>query len=113
VKVDPILRSVFKIASRWRALLLFDEADVFLTQRPDNPQTNALVSVLLRELEQYDSILFLTTNRLQAFDEAVLSRVHLALKYAALGMPARRAVWQYFLHQARTKQGPIFRGRCD
>ncbi|KAK3935966.1 P-loop containing nucleoside triphosphate hydrolase protein, partial [Diplogelasinospora grovesii] len=106
VKVEPILRNVFKIASRWRALLLLDEADVFLTQRSDNPQINALVSVFLRGLEQYDGILFLTTNRLQAFDEAVLSRVHLALKYEALGRPARRAVWKYFLDQARTKQGP-------
>jgi len=104
--VEPTLRNVFKIASRWRALLLLDEADVFLTQRSDNPQINALVSVFLRELEQYDGILFLTTNRLQAFDEAVLSRVHLALKYEALGKEARQAVWKYFLDQARTKQGP-------
>lgn len=106
VKVEPILRNAFRIASRWRALLLLDEANVFLTQRSDNHQINALVSVFLRALEQYDGILFLTTNRLQAFDEAVLSRVHLALKYAALGKPARRAVWKYFLDQARTKQGP-------
>jgi hypothetical protein len=58
-----ILTSIFKIASRWKAILLLDEADVFLTQRGDNPQLNALVSVFLRELEQYDGILFLTTNR--------------------------------------------------
>lgn len=82
--MEPILRKVFKIASRWRVLLLLDEADVFLSQRSDNPQINALVSVFLRELEQYDGILFLTINRLQVFDEAVFSRVHLALNYEVL-----------------------------
>jgi len=30
MKVEPILKTIFKIASRWKALLLLDEADVFL-----------------------------------------------------------------------------------
>ncbi|KAK3370958.1 P-loop containing nucleoside triphosphate hydrolase protein [Lasiosphaeria ovina] len=94
VKVEPILKTIFKIASRWKALLLLDEADVFLAQRSDNVQLNALVSVFLRELEYYDGILFLTTNRLQAFNEAVLSRVHLASRYEPLKLEARVAVWK-------------------
>ncbi|KAK0648838.1 P-loop containing nucleoside triphosphate hydrolase protein [Cercophora newfieldiana] len=105
VKVEPILKTVFKIASRWKALLLLDEADVFLAQRSDNVQLNALVSVFLRELEHYGGILFLTTNRLQAFDEAVLSRVHLALRYEPLKLEARKAVWKYFLDQVRAQHG--------
>ena len=105
MKVEPILKTVFKIASRWKALLLLDEADVFLAQRSDNVQLNALVSVFLRELEHYDGILFLTTNRLQAFDEAVLSRVHLALRYEPLKPEARAAVWKYFLDQVQTRHG--------
>lgn len=90
--------------------MLLDEADVFLARRSaENLQLNALVSVFLRELEHYDGILFLTTNRLQAFDEAVLSRVHLALRYNALGEKDRAAVWKYFLDQVRIKQGrPVF-----
>ncbi|KAH7131172.1 P-loop containing nucleoside triphosphate hydrolase protein [Dactylonectria macrodidyma] len=63
VKVERIiLTSIFKIASRWKAILLLDEADVFLAQRSNDPHLNALVSVFLRELEQYDGILFLTTT---------------------------------------------------
>ncbi|KAK0628680.1 P-loop containing nucleoside triphosphate hydrolase protein [Bombardia bombarda] len=108
-KVEPILKTIFKIASRWKALLLLDEADVFLAQRSENVQLNALVSVFLRELEHYDGILFLTTNRLQAFDEAVLSRVHLASRYEPLKLEARVAVWKYFVDQVRTKHGrPAF-----
>jgi len=98
--VDPV-----KVASRWKAILLLDEADVFLAQRSDSPQLNALVSVFLRELEQYDGILFLTTNRVQAFDEAVISRIHLALHYTPLGQDTCKAVWEFFLSQAATKKG--------
>ncbi|KAH6982431.1 hypothetical protein EDB80DRAFT_825115 [Ilyonectria destructans] len=88
-----------------KAILLLDEADVFLARRSDNPQINALVSVFLRELEQFDGILFLTTNRVQSFDEAMVSRIHLALEYKPLGKEARKAVWQYFLEQAKIKHG--------
>ena len=62
-------------------------------------------NVFLREIEQYDGILFLTTNRMQAFDEAMISRIHLALNYKALGRDARKAVWESFLKQATTKKG--------
>ncbi|KAH6881134.1 P-loop containing nucleoside triphosphate hydrolase protein [Thelonectria olida] len=105
VKVERILTSIFKIASRWKAILLLDEADVFLAQRSNDPHLNALVSVFLRELEQYDGILFLTTNRVQSFDEAVISRIHLALQYNPLGRDAREAVWKFFLGQANTRHG--------
>lgn len=104
-----ILATIFKIASRWKAILLLDEADVFLAQRSSDPHLNALVSVFLRELEQYDGILFLTTNRVQSFDEAMISRIHLALKYESLGIDARKAIWQSFLGHVKTRQGtPIY-----
>ena len=106
VKVEKFLKSVFKIASRWRAILLLDEADVFLTERTNDPNLNALVSVFLRELEHYGGILFLTTNRVKSFDEAILSRIHLALNYQDLNLGARYAVWKHFLGQAKTKKGP-------
>jgi hypothetical protein len=63
------------------------------------------VSVFLRELEQYEGILFLTTNRMQTFDPAIISRIHLALKYEPLKKDARKAVWQSFLSQAKTVAG--------
>ncbi|KAH7150680.1 hypothetical protein DER46DRAFT_628650 [Fusarium sp. MPI-SDFR-AT-0072] len=73
--VENILTNTFKIAGRWKAILLLDEADVFVSQRSDNPQVNALVSVFLRELERFDGIMFLTTNR-----------VHLTLRSLATTM---------------------------
>ena len=84
VGVDKFLKTIFKIASRWHAILLLDEADVFLVERGADAHTNALVSVFLRELEHFDGILFLTTNRMQTFDPAILSRIHLPLRYDLL-----------------------------
>lgn len=105
VQVEAILARVFKIASRWKAVLLIDEADIFMAQRSnDHLQLNALVSVFLRELEQYDGILFLTTNRLQTFDEAILSRIHVSLKYPELGRDAREAIWRYFVERGTTER---------
>lgn len=108
-----MLATIFKIASRWKAILLIDEADIFMAQRSnEHLQLNALVSVFLRELEQYDGVLFLATNRLQTFDEAILSRIHVSLKYKELDKEARKAVWRYFVQKAKTKHGnPAFSER--
>jgi SpoVK/Ycf46/Vps4 family AAA+-type ATPase len=87
------------------AILLLDEADVFLEQRsPDNLTRNGLVSVFLRKLEYYEGILFLTTNRVSQFDEAILSRIHLMLRYDNLIQAARIHVWN-FLSRATTSSG--------
>ena len=51
----------------------------------------------LRHVEYYRGILFLTTNRVKAFDEAFLSRIHVALHFHELTRDARRQVWTAFL----------------
>lgn len=68
---------------------------------------NRLVTVFLRNLEYYEGILFLTTNRAPDFDDAVLSRIHLKIKYDDLTKDARRGIWSYFLSKANTHQGPV------
>ncbi|KAK3720007.1 hypothetical protein LTR37_004130 [Vermiconidia calcicola] len=80
------LSPLFEDAQRWAAILLIDEADVFLEARGliDNHQRNALVSVLLRCLEYYEGIIILTTNRINSIDIVVQSRMHLAIQYRAL-----------------------------
>ncbi|KAJ5646910.1 hypothetical protein N7490_003282 [Penicillium lividum] len=83
--VEKTLKDIFRYAHLWDCILLLDEADVFLTQRDrTNVKRNALVSVFLRVLEYYSGILFLTTNRVGALDEAFRSRVHISLYYPHL-----------------------------
>jgi hypothetical protein len=83
-------------------------SDVFLEMRaPNDPTRNGLVSVFLRKLEYYEGILFLTTNRMAQFDRAILSRIHLLLRYENLTQAARSQVWRNFLSRAATSSGGI------
>ena len=52
MQVEQVLKSVFDLAAVWRAIVLIDEADVFLEKRSlHDLERNALVGVFLRQLE--------------------------------------------------------------
>ncbi|KAL1979050.1 hypothetical protein VTN96DRAFT_7229 [Rasamsonia emersonii] len=92
---------IFRIASEWKAVLLLDEADVYLQRRDGlQLQRNRLVATFLRTLEYYDGIFFLTTNMLGGFDEAILDRIQLKLRYDDLNPSSRADIFRHFL-QAR------------
>ncbi|PGH00126.1 hypothetical protein AJ79_08309 [Helicocarpus griseus UAMH5409] len=100
------LNKILDIAHSWGAVLLLDEADVFLEKRTIHDiHRNALVSIFLRLLEYFQGILFLTTNRVETFDDAFQSRIHVALRYGELTPKAKRTVWKMFLDKVRTKEG--------
>ncbi len=100
-KLDASLNDAFNLAASWNAVLLIDEADVFLEQRSlHDMDRNAMVAVFLRHIEYYRGILFLTTNRIQAFDEAFLSRIHVALHFSNLTESTKAQIWRAFLTKA-------------
>jgi ATPase family associated with various cellular activities (AAA) len=110
-KLEKHLSDIFQIANQWDAILLLDEADVFLERRSSQDlHRNGLVSVFLRKLEYCTGILFLTTNRVSEFDEAILSRIHLLLRYENLKKKARKNIWKSFLKQAETQNGAVIIG---
>ncbi|KAI0152842.1 hypothetical protein GGR57DRAFT_492579 [Xylariaceae sp. FL1272] len=105
-KVEMNLQKVFALAGLWEAVLLFDEADVFLESRGEGDndlRRNAMVSVLLRVLEYYEGILILTTNRMKSLDIAVQSRIHLAVKFADLSGDQKFRIYESFLTQLDDK----------
>jgi SpoVK/Ycf46/Vps4 family AAA+-type ATPase len=107
LKLDLTLDRIFKIAKHCRAVLLLDEADVFTERRTSSHDShNRLVTIFLRKLEYYEGILFMTTNRVTDFDEAILSRIHLKIKYEDLSQESRREIWARFLSKAITPKGP-------
>ena len=62
--IEDALNTVMDMVAKWNAVLLLDEADVFLEARSTHDlERNKLVSIFLRVLEYYEGILFLTTNR--------------------------------------------------
>jgi SpoVK/Ycf46/Vps4 family AAA+-type ATPase len=66
---------------------------------------NRLLTIFRRKLEYFEGILFLTTNRVTEFDEAILSRIHLKIRYDNLTRDARREIWKFFISKAGTHQG--------
>ncbi|GAW14325.1 hypothetical protein ANO14919_037260 [Xylariales sp. No.14919] len=102
------LRKVLQYATIWQAVVLLDEADVFLETRADNSyDRNALVATFLKELEYFSGIVFLTTNRVNSFDKAMKSRIHLALGYAPPELDVRRQIWLRYLGAVPAKQSAI------
>ena len=103
--LEKELQNILDIAHSWGALLLLDEADVFLEKRSIHDiHRNALVSIFLRLLEYFQGILFLTTNRVETFDEAFVSRIHLSLRYGELSMKAKKTVWKMFIQRVKDSQ---------
>ncbi len=77
--LERSLTDILDIAHAWGAVLLLDEADVFLEKRSIHDiHRNALVSIFLRLLEYFQGILFLTTNRVETFDDAFQSRKNIS-----------------------------------
>lgn len=92
------IKRVFEMATDWDAVILLDEADVFMAERnPNDIHRNELVSIFLRELEYFRGIIFLTTNLYHTIDSAFRSRVNLHLLFQALPKEARETVWRKFL----------------
>lgn len=99
-KAEYNLSKLFDLATKWEALLLIDEADVFLETRSTSDMArNALVSAFLRCLEYYRGTIILTTNRIRTFDMAVLSRIHLTVRYEDLTGDQMKTIFKNFLDQ--------------
>ena len=104
-KLEEKLAEVLDRANRWGAILLIDEADVYIHERGSSLDQNAVVGVFLRLLEYYAGILFLTTNRETVVDDAIMSRCTAHIKYDVLKGGARKAedlrpkLWKTLLAQ--------------
>jgi hypothetical protein len=99
-KLEERLAEVLDRARRWRAILLIDEADVYIHERGDDIQQNAIVGVFLRLLEYFNGIMFLTTNRDTIIDDAILSRATAHVRYAvAEVVEERRRLWEVLAKQ--------------
>ncbi|KAK7413764.1 hypothetical protein QQX98_007331 [Neonectria punicea] len=112
--VEENLMKNFKTARSWGAVLLIDEADVFMEERTAaDLERNGLVAAFLRQLENYDGILFLTTNRVGAFDDAFISRVHVQMYYPDFTDDQRQQVWKTFINKLAREKSESMRLNID
>jgi AAA+ superfamily predicted ATPase len=103
-RLERNLLEIASLAHKWGAIILIDEADVYLAERSlQDILRNSLVSVFLRHLEYFQGIMFLTTNRLTTFDAAFQSRIHFAMKFGDLTPKAKKKIWETFLQKAPTE----------
>ncbi|KAF4994265.1 hypothetical protein FGRMN_5903 [Fusarium graminum] len=97
-KAEAGLLSIYRRAEKWKAVVLLDEADLFLTERTDTDlERNALVTVFLRTLEYFRGVMFLTSNRVERFDPAFESRIHLRIRSSKPESTVRSQIWKALL----------------
>ncbi|MBI5927342.1 MAG: ATP-binding protein [Aquabacterium sp.] len=97
--MESALKEALTRAQRWGAVMLIDEADVYIRKRSDDITANAVVGVFLRVLEYFDGLLFLTTNRIDDIDEAIVSRCIALIRYHAPDLAARERIWGVMAEQ--------------
>ncbi|CEL11686.1 hypothetical protein ASPCAL14785 [Aspergillus calidoustus] len=104
--LEQNLLRFFRDAKKWNAIVLLDEADVYLEARSSQDlRRNSIVSIFLRALDYFQGILFLTTNRVGSFDEAFMSRIHVQIGYDPLDEGSRQQIWDnHFKKLSRNRE---------
>ncbi|MGE4482778.1 ATP-binding protein [Acidocella sp.] len=98
-QMETALKDVLTRAQRWGAVMLIDEADVYIKRRDDDMTMNAVVGVFLRVLEYFNGLLFLTTNRVDDIDEAIVSRCIALIRYYPPDRESRARIWRVMVEQ--------------
>ncbi len=93
-----LIAPLFREAERQGALLFFDEAECIFGSRRLG---NALVHILLTELERFDGVAILATNLPELLDDAVWRRALVRVHFARPTDPATRAaIWRALIPPA-------------
>lgn len=98
-ELEKQLRIVLARSQRWKAILLIDEADVYVHERGNDIQQNAIVGVFLRVLEYYRGVLFMTSNRETVIDDAIMSRATAWIRYDVPNKEQAAAIWNVLSSQ--------------
>jgi hypothetical protein len=97
-ELETNLNNALELGQSWNAVILLDEADIFLEHRDtNNIVRNAMVGIFLRLLEYHNGIIFLTTNRVKNLDEAAISRMSMIFNYPDLSEQTRIKIWTNLL----------------
>lgn len=100
-ELEDELLKVFARAKRWNAVMLLDEADVYVHERGNDMEQNAIVGVFLRVLEYQSTVLFLTTNRPDDVDDAIASRCIARLSYGLPNSENQERIWRILANASK------------
>ncbi|RPJ62278.1 MAG: AAA family ATPase [Acidobacteria bacterium] len=100
--------SLFRAAAEQDAVLFFDEADAIASRRfvslsyGYEREANAVVNVLLSELEHFPGVTIFATNLAANFDPAFERRVRTHILFELPTAAERELIWKVQLHAERT-----------
>lgn len=100
--------SVFRAAARQDAVLFFDEADAIAGRRfttmgaAYEREANAIVNVLLHELETFPGVVIFATNLAANIDPAFERRIRTHILFTMPDVEERERIWQVQLHARKT-----------
>jgi SpoVK/Ycf46/Vps4 family AAA+-type ATPase len=100
--------AVFRHARKENAVLLFDEADAIASRRSSSldhsfvRESNAVVNVLLQELERFTGVVIFATNLAANFDPAFERRIRTHVLFDMPGVEEREQIWRVQMHPTRT-----------
>jgi SpoVK/Ycf46/Vps4 family AAA+-type ATPase len=100
--------ALFRLAREERAVLLFDEADAIASKRSSRldhgivRESNAVVNVLLQELERFDGVVIFATNLAANFDPAFERRIRTHVLFEMPGAAERERIWRVQMHPRLT-----------
>jgi SpoVK/Ycf46/Vps4 family AAA+-type ATPase len=100
--------SVFRAAEREDAVLFFDEADAIAGRRFTSVsaayerEANAIVNVLLHELESFPGIVIFATNLAANIDPAFERRIRTHILFEMPNAEERERIWKVQLHARKT-----------
>lgn len=103
------ITNVFREAKENDAVLVFDEADSFLSKRLTNITqaadygVNITRSVMLMELERFEGIVVFTTNLIANYDTAFKRRILASIRFELPDVNARQKIWKLHLHKMPLK----------
>jgi hypothetical protein len=99
---------VFRSAAEQEAVLFFDEADAIAGRRFTSVdqgyqrEANAVVNVLLRELEAFPGVVIFATNLAANFDPAFERRIRTHILFEMPGVGEREKIWRAQIHARKT-----------
>ncbi|KAI0479763.1 P-loop containing nucleoside triphosphate hydrolase protein [Xylaria cf. heliscus] len=93
--LEDRLQDVCLRATNWKALLLLDEADMFIQARDKhNLREYAVVSTFLQHLDDSEALFFITSTRLDRLDQALDSRVTMPIHLPDISFEAQKTIWK-------------------
>ncbi len=100
--------AVFRAAARQDAVLFFDEADAIAGRRFTSigaayeREANAIVNVLLHELESFPGVVIFATNLAANIDPAFERRIRTHILFEMPDVDERERIWAVQLHARKT-----------